>query len=253
MARRFTHYIVLLCILSLSVSASPSLSKEDILKKILEKAKENEKLSDQFGFHQTTMIKKMDDGKIKSEDLKEYRLIWIENQPFLELLKKNGKELDKSDQKDQQDRKAEFVKSLGKKVEEDDDITLDDLYTKYDFQALPADAIGQYVFSFKPKTGDLSDRSRTERILNHVSGKFWADQAFQIVRAEATLMDNVKFGYGIIGNLQNLQIHYEQQPFEHVQMPAKLMIYFKAKIAMLKTEERQIQATYSNYYPRPVK
>jgi len=253
MVQRFTQFVILLFFLSLSLGAHPSLPKEAILKTIMDRARENEKLSDQFGFHQTTLTKKMSDGKTTNEDLKEYRLIWLQNQPYLELIRKNGRELDKSEKKDEADRKTKFVKSIGEKDDDDDDdnLTWEDLYAKYDFLELPADSIGEYVFSFRPKEGKLTERSRTERVINHVAGKFWADQDFQIVRAEAKLMDHVKFGLGIIGNLEKLQIQYEQQPFEQVQMPAKLWIHFKARIALLKTEERQIQATYSNYFRRP--
>jgi hypothetical protein len=254
MARRFTHYIILLFLLSLSISASPSFSKDDVLKKVLDRARENEKKSLGFGFYQTTHVKKMADGKTTSEETKEYKLIWLQGEPYLELVKKDGKELDKSEKKKEQERKAKFVKSVGKEDDEDDDdnLTWEDLYAKYDFQLLPSDDNGRYVFSFKPKEGKLAERSRTERVLNHVAGKFWVDEDFQITRAEANLLDNVKFGLGILGNLQDLKIQYEQRPYEQVQMPAKLSIYFKAKIAMVKTEERQIQATYSDYYRRPV-
>jgi hypothetical protein len=243
-------------LVSFSIGASPSSTKDDLLKKILNRAKENSEKSLEFGFYQITNTKKMNDGKLASEEVKEYKLIWLNGQPYLELIKKDGKDLDKSEKKKEQDRKAKFVKTLNKKDDDDDedgdDITLDDLYVKYDFQELPADNIGQYVFSFKPKSDKLVERSRIERVVNHVAGKFWADHDFQIVRAEATLMDNVKFGLGIIGNIQTLQAEYEQTPYQGVLMPAKFMIHFKATFAMIKTEERQIQATYTKYYRRPV-
>src|SRR5215470_340473 len=156
MARRFTHLIILL-FLSLSLGGSSlSLTKEDVLKHILQKAKENEKKSVEFGFTQLTHSKKLDEGKTTSEETKEYKLIWLQGEPYLALVKKDGKDLDKDDKKKEADRKAKFVKSKGKdddgSYDDDDNLTFDDLYAKYDFEMLPADDIGPYVFTFKPKT-----------------------------------------------------------------------------------------------------
>jgi hypothetical protein len=251
MVRRFTQIIVLFFLASFSICADTSSSKDQILKKILERAKKNENLTDRFGFYQTTRTKKMDDGKVISEELNEYRLIWLNNHAYMELVKKDGRDLDESEKREETNRKAKFVKSLNKKDDDDDDITLDDLYVKYDFAQMPADNIGEYVFSFKPKDGKLTERSRIEKVINHVTGTFWADQKFQIVRAQANLMDNVKFGLGILGNLEKLQVEYEQQTFQEVQMPATFSLYFKARIALLRSEERQIESTYSNYFRKP--
>lgn len=252
MARKHAQFLIVAILLSTSLFARDALSTQDVLKRILDKAKQNEQLAGNVGFSQATRIKKMNDGKITSEDFRQYRLTWINNRPYMELLKINGKDLDAVAKKEEKERKAKFIKSLTKKREDDDeDITLDDLYVKYDFQLLPADSVAQYVFSFKPKEGKLPDRSRTERVLNHVTGKFWADGEFNIVRAEGDLIDDVRFGLGILGKLENLQIKYQQQSYDQVHVPSSLFIHFKARIALLKTDERQIEATYTDYFRRP--
>jgi hypothetical protein len=252
MARKFAQFLIPILLVSSFLSGSTSISKDQILNKILQKLKQNEPRSNEVGYYQSTNQKKMKDGKLIKEDLRLYRVTWIQNQPYLELLKMNGKGLDTDEKKKEADRKSKFIKSLAKKKNDDDDnITFDDLYVKYDFELLPSDSNGHYVFSFKPKNQKLQDRSKIERLLNHIAGKFWADDQFNVVRAEASLLDNVRYGLGILGNVETLQIKYEQQNFDQVTMPSFLFIRFKGKIALLKSEEGQIEATFTDYYRRP--
>ena len=196
----------------------------------------------------------MKDGKVTKEEHRFYRITWIQNQPYLELLKFNGRDLDADARKKEADRKAKFVKSLSKKKEDaddDDDITWDDLYAKFDFEQLPPDQNGAYVFSFKPKNEKLANRSSTEKILNHLSGKFWTDNQFNILGAEANLVEDVRFGFGILGKVERLEIKYLQQTFDDAPLPSHLFISFKGRIALLKSEEGEIEATFKDYYRRP--
>jgi hypothetical protein len=137
MARKFAQFLIPLLLLSFPLFAADALSKEEILKKILEKAKQNEERVKQFGYYQSTNQKKMKDGKVTKVEARLYRITWIQNQPYLELLKFNGKDLDADGRKKEADRRAKFIKSLSKKDDDDDEITWDDLYVKYDFEQLP--------------------------------------------------------------------------------------------------------------------
>jgi hypothetical protein len=249
-------YIALLaCLLTaLVVQAGPSLTDDEILQQILQKAKENEDFTTRVGFHQTTATKKMKDGKISEEKIRFHRLTWIDNRPYLELLRVDGRELNPKEKKEEAERRAKFIKSLGKQDEEEDDddedVTWDDMARKYNFQRLPADSTGAYVFSFHPKPGKLSEGSRTEKVLNHVAGKFWADQNFNIVRAEAKLLDNVRFGLGILGNVEKLEMIFKQTDFDRMKVPAYFYVHFKARVALVKVEERQIESRYQDFFYR---
>lgn len=235
-----------------SVSANDSLTHDEVLRQIVEKARQNEELANEIGFHQVTAIKKLNDGKVSSENVRMHRLTWVDNKPYLELLKVNGQEPDAKEKKEETERKARFIQSLRKKSKDDpDNVTWYEMYSKYDFQAMPSDSIGYYVFSFKPKAGRLPERSRTEKVLNHVAGKLWADEKFNIVRAEAQLLENVRFGLGILGNIEKLEMKFEQQDFEQIRVPSYFYVHFKARVALVKTEERKIESTYKDFFRRP--
>jgi len=242
--------LVLTVITVSSVRAEYSVAPDDALKNIVAKARQNEELAEEIGFHQITVVKKMKNGKVTSENIRMHRSVWLENEPFMELIKVDGQDLSPKEKKQEAERKAKFLKSLREKKEEEESVTWDDLYSKYDFQLLPADSIGHYVFSFQPKSGKLPERSKSEKVLNHVKGTLWADDEFNIVRAEAKLLDDVRFGLGILGKLENLELKFEQQDFQNIRVPASLYIHFKARVALLKMEERQIQATYKDFFRR---
>lgn len=252
MDRKYAQVLVLVATIVIvsSVRAEYSSSPEETMKKIVARAQQNEELSEEIGFHQITVTRKMKDGKVASENTRIHRLTWLQNKPYMELIKVDGHDLNAKEKKEEAERKAKFLKSLRKKEDDEDSVTWNDLYSKYDFQLLPADSIGHYVFSFKPKPGKLRERSKSEKVLNHVKGTLWADEDFNIVRAEAKLLDNVRFGLGILGNLEKFELKFEQQDFENISVPSTFYVHFKARVALLKTEERQIQANYKDFFRR---
>lgn len=252
MDRKYAQVVVLalILIIAASLQAEYSLSPDETMKKIVEKAQQNEKLAEEIGYHQVTITKKMKDGKVSKENVRVYRTVWVEDQPYMELLHIDGKGLNEKEKKQEAERKAKFLKSLHEKKDEEESVTWNDLYAKYNFQSLPADTIARYVFSFKPKPGKLRERSKSEKVLNHVEGTLWADEEFNIVKAQAKLQDNVRFGLGILGNLEKLELNFEQQDFQNIIVPYTFYVHFKARVALLKTEERQIQATYKDFFRR---
>ncbi|MGH9858026.1 MAG: hypothetical protein ACRD4B_09305, partial [Acidobacteriota bacterium] len=222
-------------------------------RKIVERAKQNEELSNDVGYEQVTTDRKMKDGKISEQKVRLHRITWLEGKPYPELVKVNGKEPDEKEKKEEKKKKEKFIKSLREKPKKDpEDITWEDLYAKYEFQGLPADSTGVYVFSFHPKSGKLTERSKIEKVLNQIVGTFWADENFNIVRAEARLLDDVKFGLGILGILEKLEMKYEQQNYENILVPSYAYIHFKARVALVKLEERKIEATFTDFFKRPI-
>ena len=250
-SRSVDLFLCLLAIIGFSIASAEDPDDREILKRIVEKAKQNQELSEEIGFLQSTSSTKIRDGKISETKVRTHRVIWVEEKPYLELVKVNGQEPNAKERKEEKERREKFIKSLRKKDEDDDDsIQWEDLYSKYNFTAGPPDSVGRYVFKFRPKPGKLPQRSRTEKVLNHVTGIFWADENFNIVRAEAKLLDNVKFGLGILGNLEEFELTYGQRNFNDVHVPAFFTIHFKARVALLKMEERKIEGKYSDYFRR---
>lgn len=251
MDRKYCAFLILIFFAAPFVCAEDSLPTEEILKRILERAKQNEELASGVGFQQVTTNKKIKDGKVSDQKVRTFRMIWIENKPYLELTAVNGKEPEDKEKKEEKERRVKFIKALREEPKEDpENITWDEMYAKYDFEPAPPDSTGRYIFTFKPKAGKHTQRSRMEKVLNHIQGKIWADEQFHIVKVEAKLLDNVRFGLGILGIIEKLELKYEQASFQKIGVPSYFFVHFKARIAVLKTEERKIESTFTDFFLR---
>jgi hypothetical protein len=239
-------------------SAEEKPAKEEILKHIFETAKANDKITEIYGFYQQNTVRKLsDEGKVKKQQTRVYRTIWLNGAPYAELIRIDGRPLSKKETDAEKDRRKKFLKGLNQKKEKDDDddedfdITWQDFYQKYQFVELAPEGQAVYVFTATPKGGKQKERNRIEKVFNHLSGKFWADKDFNLLRAEARLQDNVKFGWGLLAKVEQLQLQYTQQPYQKVWLPATLHLAFQATIALLKTERQEIDTRFYDPFPRP--
>lgn len=230
----------------------------EILKSILKQAEKNDELFDKYDFYQDQEVKDLDDdGKVKKVKTRTYRTIMLLDHRYFELIKVDGKDLDDDDKKDEAKRRGKFIKEIQKKgkaseEEEDDEdnFTWADLMEKYDFAQLPAEGEAVYVISFKPKSGELKERNRTEKILNHFEGKLWVTADYNIIRADARLMEPVKYGFGILANVQNVDLSYLQNKFDGIWVPESFELKYKARI-VVKDQIKQVHSRYFNLTKRP--
>ena len=229
----------------------------EILKSIEKQIEKNNALIEKYDFHQDQEVKELDDdGSVKKVKKKTYRTILLLDHRYYELIKVDGKGLNDKDKKDEAKRRGKFIKEIQKKgkaseeEEDEDDFTLADLKEKYDFSQLPAEGGAVYVISFKPKSGELKERNRTERILNHLEGRFWVSADYNLMRAEARLMEPVKYGLGIIANVQSVHLKYLQTRFDGIWVPESFALEYKARV-VVKDQIKQVHSRYFNLTKRP--
>lgn len=240
-------------LLVLAVTTQTAPTPENLIEKIVNKAVANDKNLEDYGFVQTNNVKEFDsDGNVKKQESRVYRTVWIENHPYTELQTVNGKPPDKDQKDEEAKRRKKFIESLHekKKKEGDDsfDLSWKDLSTKYDFSQTSSDGSFPYVLKFAPKKGKLQEHNRVERIFNHLAGTVWADDDYNLVKAQTTLQDNVKFGLGLFASIDQLAITYSQKPFESVWLPETFSMRLKARIALFKTANQQVTMTFSDYF-----
>jgi hypothetical protein len=229
----------------------------EILKSIAKKIEKNNELLENYDFYQDQEVKELDDdGSVKKVKKQTYRTISLLDHRYYELIKVDGKVLNDKDKKDEAKRRGKFIKEIqenGKAAEEEedeDDFTLEDLIEKYDFSQLPAEGEAVYVISFKPKAGDLKERNRTERILNHLEGKVWIAADYNVMRAEARLMEPVKYGFGLLANVQEVEVSYLQNKFDGIWVPESFALEYKARV-LVKDQIKQVYSRYFNLTKRP--
>jgi len=229
---------------------------EEILKRVVEKAEKNESNTERFGYYQATVTKRLnDDGAIDQQQTRKYRTIWIEEKPYPELLEVDGHPPDADQRKQEQERRNKFQKSLHEKNKKDStddlDFTWTELSQKYDFQLMPGDGKAAYVMSFRPKQAKLRERSRVERILNHLSGTVWINEDYDLLRAEARLMEPVRFGLGLLAKIDEIQISYTQQAHDHVWLPESFTLRYKARLALVKNQRQEVVSRFYDIYTKP--
>jgi hypothetical protein len=250
----YAHLVVLL-LLSFEAGANPvePPPTQELLRGIVEKAHQNYKLSQDYGSYKRVVVKKLSkDGKIKKEETKIYRTTWIESHPYSELIRINDKELTKKQKEEEAKRRSEFIKGIRTQdLKEILEYTWQELYQKYDFTILPPDQDASYILTFEPKRKKLRQRSRLEKILNHLSGKVWVDAEYNLLRVEAKLTDSVSFGLGLFAKIENIELEYTQQKYEQARLPASLFLRFKARVALFKKELQEVSTRFYDIFVKP--
>lgn len=244
--------VVFLLGLVLPALASETLSEETVLQKAAEKAEKNEEIALNYGFKLETIIKNMDgDGNLEEEIKRDSNIIWLEGKPYNELLTINGKKPDSKELAEEAKRKSEFIKAIREKKKTlRESLTWKDLFKKYDFAFLPAEAGIPYVISFKPKPGKLPERNMIEKVFNFLSGKAWIDGQFNLVRAEAWLTESIRFGFGIFGKIEGIHFTYAQEEFQQVWLPGAFHLKYKARRFFF-NDNQDITTRFYDFYPRP--
>ena len=239
----------------LFISAEEELTQEMILKRIFDKAEHSEKGIDQFGFFQENIRRELEeDGTITEEEKRVYRTTWIGDQRYAELIEVNGRGLTEKEKKEERKRKQKFlneVKDKRKELRKEVAIAWKEVYDRYDFERLPAEPGAFYVYSFLPKNKTLPERNRTEKVLNHVDGKLWSDENFNLLRVRATLRESVRFGLGVLAKLDKLVLDYELQEHENVWLPASIYLKFDARVALVHRERQETLNRFYDIFPRP--
>src|SRR5262245_38476172 len=86
--------------------------KDEILQKIIERATENEKEMDNYGYDVNMKVRWLKrNGTTKKTEIRDYRTTWFEDVPRLELYRINAKPLDFNQRKEQQQSRKEWQKT----------------------------------------------------------------------------------------------------------------------------------------------
>ncbi len=252
-----TKFILSFFVITFAAFASLKAETPDpeILKNLVKQLEKNDEIVDNYDFYQDYEVKELDeDGKIKKVKNETYRTILIQDQRYLELVKVDDRDLNQDEKKDEAKRRDKFMKKIQEKgkpsEDDDDDFTWADLMEKYDFTQLPAEGDATYVITFKPRLGKLKARNRTEKILNRLAGKIWISSDYNLMRADTQLTAAVKYGLGILANVEELQLKYVQTKFDGIWMPETFSLHYKARV-LVKNQIRQVQLRYYNLTKRP--
>jgi hypothetical protein len=252
--RIFLAIIGLFTILNPLIAEDPTV--ERVVSKVVERARENAESDDPVGYNQKLVVKKFRNGKLNEEETRTYRTIWIHDRPFSELVQINGKDLDSKQRAAEFKRKAEFIKDIYHPSKPDGireelaEVRWWDIYKKYDFEFLPTDGTSEYLLRFEPKKEKLMEENHVEKILNHLQGKIWVDDEYNVLKAETSLDNPVKFAWGL-AKLDEMEAVFSQQKHASMCLPSALHVQFRLRAGIFRQEHQEITANWYDIFFKP--
>ena len=236
----------------------------ELMKAIEANQEKVEDMVDHYTFRETVVERKDNDGHVTEGDTKVYEVTPVYGTPVRKLVSVNGKPLSQDDREkedrrvqkaveeivkkhekeEKREKKKEEAKSRGEKGDEDDDdLTLLDFLRISEITSVRREVFRDHeviAFDFEPRKG-FKPKNRGESLVNKLAGTMWADEdAKQIVRAEARLVDSFKIGGGLLASVSPATaVVFEQEKigdeiwlpsYNEVNLSARLFLFAKLKL-----------------------
>ncbi len=233
---------------------------ESLLKEVVANQKQLEITRKNYIFHRRDEEQDADEnGKVRKTTVSEYEVFFVGPWEIDRLLAKDGKPISDSEKKKQDDQVAKEEKKARERMrkeeagEEPDKeaITLAKFLAADRFFNLRREAFrGRevYAFDFAPRP-DFKPHNLSEKVLESLGGTIWIDEdAKQVVRLEARLLDGIKVGAGIVGSVKKGgNVIFEQEKVNgEVWMPSYAEIHLDYRIVFSR-KVSNIVLRYSDY------
>jgi hypothetical protein len=197
------------------------------------------------------------DGRVRSQDVDDSIIILVNEAPFEQLVKRNGRppsaeELRKQDEKRaslQRETPQERVERLRQQQENRSFIR--EVPEGFDFQLIGEEVINDrpaYVLRATPRPG-YRPHGRYAKLMSKVEGKLWVDkQDFGWVKVEGDVTQPFSMGLFLARVLCGSHITMEQSSFDDgIWMPKRIELRATAKILFVRSYDINRILTYSNY------
>ena len=252
--RRSVFFAAAGCLLPLAAAAQNGErlpTAAEVMDKVIERARwvQEHRPALQYTYNQHVLVEKLDgDGAVKEREERIYQLVRIEGEPYLRLVQKNGRPPTEDDLEDEAKREKEFRKRLAarrKKKSDDEGFRFDhELVSKYRGEMLGCDTVNgrpAYLLRFEPKSRDLPVRKRVDRLTNKLAGKLWIDaQHYEVVKAEGSLLEPARVGWGLIANFSKLDFSVEMVRLDDsTYLPLRLDALLQGRVVFSSMHQRQ--------------
>ncbi len=243
---------------------------EPLMKAVVANQEKIEELRELYTFRESLTEREMDKGRVKKSETRDYDVTPVAGRLIRRLVSVDGKalserEMEKEDRrvqkeveellKDRQKQKerAARQRESGKREEKDeDDITILSFLRISSITSVRRETLrGHQVmaFDFEPRKG-FKPKNRGESLISKLAGTIWVDeQARQIVRLEARLVDSFKIGGGLVGSVSpSTAIAFEQEKVgDEVWLPSYSEANISARFFLFAKFNRNVIARYSDY------
>ena len=192
--------------------AAPPLA--EIIERMLERAERQDENESELRYESrivSTSDRLDEEGAITETETREYRRYPLEGELYEELILRNGQPLDAGEQRDEREKRAEFIREAreraregGGRAETNDERQVrlgPELLGRYEASIVGVETIGGepcWAIAFKPREGRLPENTRMDRALNRSSGTMYVAQSdYGLARVEFTMNRPVRYLLGL--------------------------------------------------------
>ena len=173
---------------------------------------------------------------------------------ILREVREDGKVLPKSEKESARKQDSEERKSRAQRTGGDNNLTITaDMIKRFDFELLGTTNISGHTvhaIRFGPAAKQEPAKNMSERVIQKVQGKIYIDTvAFQIVRLEAELSDEISFWGGMLGKIKSFTMLVVREPVDGIWFNRNIAGEFEAR-AMFSAVQGRFSSTNSAFVRR---
>ena len=221
-----------------NVASTPSVA--EIVDRFVERSERQEKLAVEIGFesYMHSSVESLNaDGEITDVRTSLYRRYALEGTTYLELVERDGRQLEGKAARDAQRRKARFIREARRHAARGETYAPDERGVKFNRELMRryrTTLVGAeelrghdcWVIRFEPREGPLPEVRRMDKALNRSEGRIWITQdGYNMARVSFEMREPVRYMWGVLATLRSVA---GQADFEMVRsdlwMPKKLLL-----------------------------
>jgi hypothetical protein len=201
------------------------------------------------------------DGRVKSKDVNDSKIIFVGEAPFEQLVKRNGRPPSAEEQRKQAEKLDKLKRETGQervarlREQQENRSFIRETLEGFDFQLVGEEVVNRrpaYVLRATPRAG-YRPRGKYGKLMSKVEGKLWVDkQDFGWVKVEGDVTQGFSMGLFLARVLRGSHITMEQTPFDDaIWMPKRIELRASARILFVKSYDINRILTYSDYQLPP--
>ncbi len=187
---------------------------EEIIERMLERAERQDENESELRYESrivSTSDRLDEEGAITETETREYRRYPLEGELYEELVLRNGQPLDAGQQRDEREKRAEFIRDAreraregGGRAETNDERQVrlgPELLGRYEASLVGIETIAGepcWAIAFEPRAGRLPEKTRIDKALNRSSGTMYVARSdYGVARVEFRMDSPVRYLLGL--------------------------------------------------------
>lgn len=244
----------------------PPPAAKDIVRRAMQRDISNWEQEKSYTFIQRIEQRELNaDGRVKSNKSQTEEIIFLYDQPYAHLIKRNDQPLSDSEARKVEKKLADTMEKRRGETPAERELRLADFEKRhreehefllevpdaYEFRILGEESLNgraAYVIGGEPR-GDFRPTLNAARVLPKLRPKLWIDKnEFQWLRMEADVIDTITWGGFLLRLHPGSHIEIEQTLVDNeVWLPRHAHIGFDARVALVKPIRLDIDAVFSDY------